>query len=542
MFDKIRFADPKSESGKILAHIGDDRMRSCSGKRQKLLNRFDRGGEFDNLFDPGLLKDSDCEMLEVLGEGSEYSDGNLDQHLGYRERRNGRMAEVEAGELARMAEVEAGELARMAEVEAGELARLAEVEAGELARKVERQAGIDEEARLRVVQEQERSSLEGEKWKLAEGMRRLSQKGSGLSSFREREISQEIIDRITAIRSEAEATVRGLQSWVKKEGYGDMEQAMGYIKELYSEEKLAGPENKTFEDSAQKNIDWGKENVNIEVSAFGNGPELSDPAPVDAQLVEPVDAQPVEPILVPVEPEEKIQVTLNVDKLNHKAEEIFRELEDIGVAVDHEHADAKYIDRSLRLYSMNKDSIFATDLVRALEVELEDFYGKAPVPTALIQKNPTGRTTKDRLDLDGLRSLDGTLTKIQRPIGSDTTYFVPGLSETAKTHNKPRLSRVKSQAPRSDLNGSTENENTTEANPETPQKSPLGNFVIEKRCLGFAYVRESNVLSAQKSQNQNSGQKNSNSKNVSPFKTSSNTKMTPKKAKKRDKENKTFQG
>ena len=387
---------------------------------------------------------------------------------------------------------------------------------------------------------EERKSMKEERCKLVENMRQLSREGSGLSSFRDREVSQEIIDRITAIRSEAEATVRQAQSWVEKEGYGDMEQALGYIKELYSEKKLAGSENKTLGDSAQKNIDLGKENVDIEVSAFGNGPELIDPVPVDA--LEPVDAQPVESIIVAVEPGEKIQSTLDVVKLNHKAEEIIRELEEIGVAVDHEHLDTKYIDRSLRLYSMNKGSIFATDGVRALEVELKDFLGKAPAPTASVQKYSTGRTTKDRLDLGELESPDRTLTKSQRPIGSDTTYFEPGLSETAKTHNKPRLSRVKTPAPRSDLKGSTENENPTEANPSTPQKSPVGNFVIEKRCVGFAYVRESNVLSAQKSQNQNSGQKNSNSKNVSPFKTSSNAKATPKKTTKRDKENKTFQG
>jgi hypothetical protein len=518
MFDKIRLADPKSESGKIMAHIVEDRMRSCSGKRQKLLNRFDTEGQFDNLFDPGLLKDSDCEMLEVLGEGSEDGYGNMDRCLGYRERRNGKIAEVEARELARKAEVEAGELAR----------------------KAVRQARIDEEARLRVNREQERLSMEKEKWKLVENMRRLSQKGSGLSSFREREVSQEIIDRIAAITSEAETTVRQAQSWVEKEGYGDMEQALGYIQELYSGEKLVGSKNKILEVSAPENIDWGKENVNIDVSAFDNGPELIDRAPVEE--LEPVDVQPVESIMVAVEPEERIQVTLDLPKLNHKAEEIIRELEDIGVAVDHEHADAKYIDRSLRLYSMNKDSIFATGPVRELEVKLEDFFGKVPASSASILKNSTGRTTKDRLDLDGLGSPDGTLTKSQRPIGSDTTYFVPGLSETAKCHNKPRLSRVNCQVPRSDLNVSTENENPTETNPETPQKSPLGNFVIEKRCLGFAYVRGSKVLSAQKSQNQNSGQKNSNSKNVSPFKTSSNTKTTPKKATKRDKENKIFQG
>jgi hypothetical protein len=229
MFDKIRLADPKSESGKIMAHIVEDRMRSCSGKRQKLLNRFDTEGQFDNLFDPALLKDSDCEMLEVLGEESEDGYGNMDRCLGYRERRNGKMAEVEARELARKAEVEARELARKAEVEARELARKAEVEARELAKKAGRQARIDEEARLRSDREQERLSMEGEKWKLLENMRRLSQKGSGLSSFREREVSQEIIDRITAIRSETEATVRQAQSWVEKEGYGDMEQAMGYI-------------------------------------------------------------------------------------------------------------------------------------------------------------------------------------------------------------------------------------------------------------------------------------------------------------------------
>jgi hypothetical protein len=207
MFDKIRLADPKSESGKIMAHIVEDRMRSCSGKRQKLLNRFDTEGQFDNLFDPGLLKDSDCEMLEVLREESEDGYGNMDRCLGYRERRNGKMAEVEAGKLARKAEVEAGELAR----------------------KAGRQARIDEEARLRSDREQERLSLEGEKRKLLENMRRLSQRGSGLNSFREREVSQEIIDRITAIRSETEATVRQAQSWVEKEGYGDMEQALGYI-------------------------------------------------------------------------------------------------------------------------------------------------------------------------------------------------------------------------------------------------------------------------------------------------------------------------
>jgi hypothetical protein len=160
------------------------------------------------------------------------------------------------------------------------------------------------------------------------------------------------------------------------------------------------------------------------VSAFDNGSELIDRAPVDE--LEPLNVQPVESIMVAVEPEERIQVTLDMPKLNHKAEEIIRELEDIGVAVDHEHADAKYIDRSLRLYSMNKDSIFATGPVRELEVKLEDFFGKVPAPSASILKNSTGRTTKDRLDLDGLGSPDGTLTKSQRPIGSDTTYFVPG--------------------------------------------------------------------------------------------------------------------
>lgn len=376
MFDKIRLADPKSESGKIMAHIVEDRMRSCSGKRQKLLNRFDREGQFDNLFDPGLMKDSDCEMLEVLGEESEDSYGNLERCLGYRERRNGKMAEVEAGELVR---------------------------------KAGRQAGIDEQARLRVKREQERLSMEGEKWKLLENMRRLSQKRSGLSSFREREVSQDIIDRISAIRIEAEATVRQAQSWVEKEGYGDMEQALGYIKELYGEGKLAGSENKILEVSAPENIDWGKENVNIYVSAFDNVPELIDRAPVDE--LESVNIKPVESIMVAVEPKEKIQVTLDVAKLNHKAQEIIRELEEIGIAVDHEHADAKYIDRSLRLYSMNKDSIFATGPVRELEVKLEDFFGKVPAPTASVLKISTGRTTKDRLDLDGLGSPDRTLTR-----------------------------------------------------------------------------------------------------------------------------------
>ena len=52
MFDKIRMTDPKSESGKIMAHILNDKMKTCSGKREKMLNKFDGDHEFDNIFDP----------------------------------------------------------------------------------------------------------------------------------------------------------------------------------------------------------------------------------------------------------------------------------------------------------------------------------------------------------------------------------------------------------------------------------------------------------------------------------------------------------